>query len=154
MNGEPMKILKLAVCAILLPLGVMLIGDTTAVYAQGGHGGHGGMHSGHGKKTAKSSDDTVRPTLVDGVQVVKITVTGSGYSPSRITVKEDVPVRLVFEQFSASACAAQIQIPSLGVPKVSLAQGRETPVEFTPTKTGSYAFTCGMEMLTGTLVVE
>lgn len=151
-----MKNLKRAVVATMLLIGVMLVGGSTVAYAQHGHGGHGGggSHSGHGKKTATQTEDAVRPTIIDGVQVVRVAVTGSGYAPTRIAVKEDMPVRLVFEQFSSSACAAQVQIPSLGVPKVTLSLGKETPVEFTPLKAGNYEFMCGMEMLTGTLVVE
>ena len=144
------------ILSLVVAIGLALVFGTTASAQHGGCGGHGsgGSHSGHGKASKERSDDAVRATLVDGVQVVKISVSGSGYAPSRILVKEDIPVRLVFEQFSSSACAAQVQIPSLDIPRITLKQGTQTPVEFTPARAGSYAFTCGMEMLTGTLVVE
>jgi heme/copper-type cytochrome/quinol oxidase subunit 2 len=151
-----MKNLKRLIIAAMFVVGAVLTGGSLAAYAQHGCGGHGGgaSHTDHGKADATQNDETARPTIVDGVQVVKVAVTGSGYTPSRIVVREDMPVRLVFEQFSSSACASQVQIPSLDVSKVKLPKGKETPVEFTPTKAGSYLFTCGMEMLTGTLVVE
>ena len=151
-----MKNFKRSLQVTLVAVSVMLVGGSITVRAQHGCGGHGDgeSHSGHGKSNTAQADEVARPSMVDGVQVVKVAVTGAGYTPSRIVVREDVPVRLVFEQFSSSACVSQVQIPSLGVSKLTLPKGKETPVEFTPTKPGSYEFTCGMEMVTGTLVVE
>jgi heme/copper-type cytochrome/quinol oxidase subunit 2 len=151
MNGS-----KRFILGALATIGLTFASGDAAYAQHGGCGSHGsgGSHSGHRKGSTSQSDDAVRATISDGVQIVRISVSESGYTPSRIVVKEDVPVRLVFEQFSSSACAAQVQIPSLGVPRITLKAGKETPVEFTPTKAGTYEFTCGMEMLTGTLVVE
>ena len=67
------------------------------------------------------------------VQEIRITVKG-GYSPDVIRVKEGVPLRLVFDRQEASDCSDR--------------------VVFTPDKSGSFGFACGMNMLHGTLIVE
>lgn len=134
------------------------IGAIAATAQHGcGHGGMDGSHAGHGSTAQTARNETpeaVRATLVGGVQVLTVVVRGSGYTPSRIAVRRNVPVRLLFEQTTSSACAAQVQIPDLDVAKTALPKGVETPIEFTPTEAGTYVFTCGMEMLEGTIVVE
>lgn len=119
-----------------------------------GHGSSGGSHAGHDSKINKSADDGVAASIVDGVQVVRVRVEDTGYSPSRITVRPNIPVRLVFDQNAISACAAQVQIPSLNIPKTTLRIGVDTPIEFTPVKTGTIKFSCGMNMLKGEIVVQ
>ena len=88
----------------------------------------------------------------DGVQEVPITVKG-GYSPNIIRVKEGVPLRLVFDRQEASDCSDRVVFPDFQTSK-SLAPFAKTTLEFTPTKSGSFGFACGMNMLHGTLIVE
>ena len=87
-----------------------------------------------------------------GVQEVRITVKG-GYSPDVIRVKEGVPLRLVFDRQEASDCSDRVVFPDFQASK-SLAPFATTTLEFTPTKSGSFGFACGMNMLHGTLIVE
>ncbi|MDY7227128.1 cupredoxin domain-containing protein [Hyalangium rubrum] len=87
-----------------------------------------------------------------GVQEVTITVAG-GYSPSEVKLKKGMPVRLRFIRKDTGGCADELLIPDFGV-KQPLPGLTETVVEFTPDKTGSFPFTCGMRMLKGTLVVN
>ena len=86
-----------------------------------------------------------------GVQRVTITVKG-GYSPDTIVVKQGVPVRLDFQRDEASSCSEQVVFGDFGIAR-DLPAFKTTPVEFTPDKAGTFAFTCGMRMLRGTLVV-
>ena len=99
-----------------------------------------------GPKKAKEAE------VKDGVQEVRITVKG-GYSPDVIRVKEGVPVRLVFDRQEASDCSDRVVFPDFQASK-SLAPFATTTLEFTPTKSGSFGFACGMNMLHGTLIVE
>jgi len=87
-----------------------------------------------------------------GIQEVRITVKG-GYSPDVIRVKEGVPLRLVFDRQEASDCSDRVVFPDFQTSK-SLAPFATTTLEFTPTKSGSFGFACGMNMLHGTLIVE
>ena len=86
------------------------------------------------------------------VQEIRITVKG-GYSPDVIRVKEGLPLRLVFDRQEASDCSDRVVFPDFQASK-SLAPFATTTLEFTPTKSGSFGFACGMNMLHGTLIVE
>jgi len=93
-----------------------------------------------------------RAELRGGMQEVEITVKG-GYSPNLITVKEGVPLRLIFDRQENSDCSSRVVFPDFGVSKSLAAFGRTT-VELMPARTGEFGFACGMNMLHGTLVVE
>ena len=93
-----------------------------------------------------------RAEVRGGAQELEITVKG-GYSPDVIRVREGVPVRLVFNRQESSDCTARVVFPDFGVSKSLPAFGKAV-VEFTPGKSGSFGFACGMNMLHGTLLVE
>jgi plastocyanin domain-containing protein len=86
-----------------------------------------------------------------GVQEIKIIVQG-GYSPDRIEVKRNQPVRLLFQREEANPCTEQVIFGDFGISKM-LPQGQTVPVEFTPDKSGEFTFHCGMNMVRGKLVV-
>jgi Cu+-exporting ATPase len=93
-----------------------------------------------------------RAEVRGGVQEVEITVKG-GYSPSLIHVQQGVPVRFVFDRRETGECSSRVVFPDFGVSK-SLTPFDRTSLELLPTKTGTFGFACGMNMLHGTLVVE
>ena len=84
---------------------------------------------------------------------IKIIVSASSYEPSRISVKKGQPVRLAFYRADAQNCGGKVVFPSLNIER-ELPAGRTTVVEITPERSGELAFTCGMKMLRGALVVE
>lgn len=87
-----------------------------------------------------------------GLQEINVTVK-DGYSPDVIAVKRGLPVRLNFYRAETSSCSEQIVFGDFGIAR-SLPPFKTTPIEFTPEKTGEFAFTCGMNMLRGKLIVE
>ncbi|MBI4308641.1 MAG: heavy metal translocating P-type ATPase [Chloroflexi bacterium] len=87
-----------------------------------------------------------------GAQEVRITVKG-GYSPDIISVRQGMPLRLVIDRQEASDCTSRIVFPDFQVSKSLPAYGTTT-LEFTPDRSGSFGFACGMNMLHGTLIVE
>lgn len=91
--------------------------------------------------------------LEDGVQVVRVEVGPMGYRPERIRLEAGVPARLIFHRTVESACAEQVQIPAYGIERTDLPMEQDVVFEFTPDETGEFVFTCGMDMLKGTLVV-
>lgn len=107
-----------------------------------------------GDGTDVQSDEATSAQMQDGVQEVRITVRNDGYEPDRIELQHGVPARLVFIQEATSPCAAEVQVPAFEVEKTELPRGEETVVEFTPDETGEFSFVCGMEMLSGTLLVR
>ena len=87
-----------------------------------------------------------------GRQDVTIIVRG-GYEPSTIRVKAGTPVRLVFDRQETSGCSEEVVFPDFGVRKY-LPANEQTVLELTPTRPGTYEFTCGMSMLRGKLIAE
>lgn len=86
------------------------------------------------------------------VQVIKMTQSASGYSPSTLRVKAGTPVRWVITSESSFTCASSIVVPSLGI-RTNLKKG-ENIIEFTPTAKGSIPYSCSMGMYRGTIIVE
>ncbi|MGH3520332.1 MAG: heavy metal translocating P-type ATPase [Haloechinothrix sp.] len=87
-----------------------------------------------------------------GVQEVAITVKG-GYSPDLVRVRQDVPVRLVFDRRERGDCTSQVVFADLALSK-ALPAFAKTAVEFTPEKAGRLSYACGMNMVHGALLVE
>lgn len=86
------------------------------------------------------------------VAEVPIVVQG-GYSPSTVRVPAGARVRLVFDRREDSSCSEEVVIPAFGIRKFLPAHDRRV-VELPTVAPGKYGFTCGMNMLRGTLVVE
>lgn len=87
-----------------------------------------------------------------GVQRVRVTVKG-GYTPDVIVVRKGVPVELDFYRDEASACTEQVVFPDFRLGR-HLAAFETTTVRLTPDREGEFAFTCGMNMVRGKLVVQ
>lgn len=88
------------------------------------------------------------------VQRAAITVLPGGYEPAAVVLEAGVPAELVFTRPASGGCGNEVQIPDFGVGKTALPVGEAITVQFTPEEPGTYAFTCGMNMLRGTLIVE
>ena len=84
---------------------------------------------------------------------IKVTVSGAGYEPSRVEVKRGQPVKLAFYRKDADNCGGEVVFPKLNVRK-KLPVGQTVVVEVTPKEAGELAFTCGMNMYKGALVVQ
>jgi plastocyanin domain-containing protein len=91
-------------------------------------------------------------TQSNGVQEVIITVDG-GYRPDRVVVVAGQPVKLSFDRHDSNSCLDELLIPDFGI-SAHLPMNRTTTVEFSPTKVGEYAFTCGMRMFRGIIEVK
>ena len=88
----------------------------------------------------------------DGVVEVPLVIENTQYVPSTITIPADTPVRLVVDRREDAACSNQLVLPQLGV-SAPLADNAITKVDVPATKAGTYSMTCGMGMMSGTLVV-
>ncbi len=86
------------------------------------------------------------------VQEVRITVQG-GYTPSVARVSKGKPIRLIFDRLEKSPCSDEVIISKAGIRRF-LKPFEETAIVFTPAETGTYEFTCGMNMLRGRVEVE
>ena len=90
--------------------------------------------------------------LADGLQRVRVTVRG-GYRPNVVQVRQGLPVEILFDRQESGDCTSRVVFADFGV-NAALPAHRAVPVRFTPDRAGSFAFTCGMNMVRGTLVVE
>lgn len=88
----------------------------------------------------------------DGKQDVVINVHSNGYTSDIKQIKVGVPVKLTLLSNNVQSCAKSFLIPTLGVMKI-LPENGPTVIEFTPNKTGTLAYTCGMGMYTGSFSV-
>ena len=102
------------------------------------------------------SDSAGLTPIVDGKQVIKMTVLAVDYSPRFFTVKAGVPVRWEITSSGQAGCAAGSIISKI-LPNGSLylnsSQGQVTVAEFTPKTAGVYRFACPMGMAKGTIQV-
>lgn len=89
--------------------------------------------------------------LVNGERVVKITQSGSGYSPRNVTVKKDVPVKLLVNATNLYSCTASFVIPKFNI-WTNFVEG-VNEINFTPIDTGPIKFSCTMGMYTGIINV-
>jgi plastocyanin domain-containing protein len=107
------------------------------------------MFSGSGNGGKNISQDSA--AVVDGVQTVNITQSSSGYSPNNFTVKKGIPVKWVINSTDSQTCAASIIFSEFNIRK-ALKSGQNV-IEFTPTETGNFKFSCSMGMYRGTFRV-
>jgi Cu+-exporting ATPase len=86
-----------------------------------------------------------------GIQEVHIIVKG-GYSPNLVSARRGRPLRLIFDRQETNPCSDTVVFPDLAIRR-ALPAFQQTSVEFVPETAGEFAFTCGMSMLRGTLII-
>ena len=84
---------------------------------------------------------------------IRVQVTAAGFTPARLEVAAGRTVKLAFSRPDAQNCGGTVQFPAIGLTK-TLPPGQVTLVEFIAPKSGSLAFTCGMGMMRGALVIR
>ena len=101
--------------------------------------------------TASNAVPPANTVSTGGVQTVRMDVTSGGYSPNKLSIKNGVPVKWIINVKQLTGCNRVLQMPAYNI-RVNLVQGEQT-VEFTPTKTGTVSWSCGMGMLRGSFTV-
>jgi plastocyanin domain-containing protein len=84
---------------------------------------------------------------------IQMTVTEDGFVPAEVKVKQGEPVTLAITRKTDKTCATEIVIRDYGIEQ-KLPLGKTVTVSFTPKKAGKVKYACGMDMITGFLVVE
>lgn len=136
---------------------VVFILASIQLNAQCGMMGSGEMKHGDSKDAAHKEHKEAVPSKAyafindDGMQEATITIK-DGYQPSTIVVKKGIPIRLNFD-LQEEKCTGTVVFKDFDIKK-ELAVSEFTVVEFTPRKSGSFTFTCPMDMIHGTLIVK
>lgn len=104
-----------------------------------------------GKITAKTAETDPNVAIEDGVQIVHMVESNSGYFPNNFTVKKNMPIRWLIDAQAPYSCASVLGIRSLRLQK--FLKAGQNIIEFTPKEAGILKFSCSMGMYTGTFVV-
>lgn len=102
--------------------------------------------------TSESGAQTVnKASKVDGVQTVTTQLSSGRYEP--ITVQKGVPVKWIIqaEAGDLNGCNNAIVVPKFNIEK-QLEAG-DNVIEFTPTESGSFAYSCWMGMIRSKITV-
>ncbi len=118
---------------------------------KGGHK-HAGQSAQHGGHSSTATAERAVATLVsDNLQTAAVVVK-NGYTPATIVARKGIPLQLSFD-LQEESCTGTVIFKELNVRK-ELTPFSVTIVELTPNATGSFAFSCPMNMIHGTLIVE
>jgi len=133
--SSTMKLARLASLILALVAGVVLVACSS------------GTTSGPG--TTAPARYTVG---ADGVAEVQLAIRNTKYVPNEIVIPADRPVRIIIDRQESVPCSDQFQIQAAEV-FVDLAPNGVTRVDVPPMSAGTYAMTCGMEMMSGKIIV-
>jgi plastocyanin domain-containing protein len=97
------------------------------------------------------ASESKSPRPADGA--IAIAVTEKGFEPAVVRVPAGKLVTLVVTRKTERTCAKQIVIAEENVKK-DLPLGEPVEISFTPTRTGEIRYACGMDMLSGRVIVE
>lgn len=121
-----------------------------AAPAQAAPAGSGGCACCGGAQAPAGAATAGAATVEGGVQRISVDLSKGYYDPSTIQLKAGIPAEITFSQ--SSGCTAQVQSPDLGFFE-DLSSGPKT-VKLPALQAGSYGFACGMNMVSGTIVVK
>jgi plastocyanin domain-containing protein len=105
------------------------------------------------KDGAKSSPPPAPPSVsADGTRVIPINVNDAGYDPAKITAKAGEKLELEFTRRTPTECGSQVKVA--GGAAVDLPVGKPVKIAVTAPASGELSFVCGMDMMTGVIVVN
>ena len=96
-----------------------------------------------------AAETVIVPVSQDKVQRFEITVDSYSFMPSRIVVKQNVPVELIFKSVSwIVPHNFVLRSPEAGITiEQEIGSGDPTIVRFTPTRIGEFKFSCTKKLL-------
>lgn len=115
--------------------------------------GGGSIAFAGGAKTNTKSGAKSKAARRAHPKTVRVNVNKNGFSPSSINVEEGFPITLIFKRTTKAGCGDKVVFPSLNITR-DLPVGKNVTVKFTPDQSGEIAFTCGMGMMKGKIVVQ
>lgn len=86
--------------------------------------------------------------VINGYQIVEMTVNLRGYETKVRKLKAGIPVKLKLTTSGVAGCSRAFTIPEYDISKLLPQTGTEI-IEFTPEKVGNLTYTCSMGMYSG-----
>lgn len=90
------------------------------------------------------------PPAADGVQRIVIEARDTSYSPASVTARVGVPTEITFRTDNTQGCTRFVIMSSFGVQKALPASG-DTVIDVGKLDSGTYRYTCGMGMYSGSI---
>jgi len=103
-----------------------------------------------GSEAKAATANIAKPTIENGVQIIKMTADNNGYTPNAFYVQKGKPVKWIITGSQINSCNNAVVIPSLNIQK-TLKSG-ENIIEFTPGDK-DINFSCWMGMIRGVIKV-
>src|SRR5262245_56989567 len=103
------------------------------------------------KKAPAAAPVTAGTVRADGSRQVAVAVKTAGYDPATIQAKPNEKLVLVFTRVEDTECGAQVKVENGKLYDLPMNQPVEIPV--TVPASGKVAFACGMDMMSGVIVV-
>jgi sulfite exporter TauE/SafE len=98
------------------------------------------------------NQNTFQPEIKNGRQEVEIQISSRGYYPNYFQVKMGIPVELTLRTENVFSCASDFIFPEFNL-QARLGPNDKKVLSFTPTKKGSFRYSCSMGMYTGIMEV-
>jgi plastocyanin domain-containing protein len=109
--------------------------------------------AGCGKKAEPVPPPPAAPTVAaDGTRSIPINVNDEGYDPAKIVAKPGEKLELVFTRHTKAACGAEVKVAD--GPVTPLPVGEPVKIAVTAPPSGEVRFACGMDMMTGVVIVN
>jgi len=103
-----------------------------------------------GSEAQAAAANVSKPTIENGVQIIKMTADSNGYTPNVFYVQKNMPVKWIITGSQINSCNNAVVVPSLNIQK-TLKSG-ENIIEFTPGDK-DINFSCWMGMIRGVIKV-
>ena len=114
--------------------------------------GFGYFIFGQSKPSISASANNL-PALVDGVQILKMDASSTGYTPGTLKIKAGLPVRWEVTNKGVSGCTNAILAPQLFKGPFNINNPGLNTKEFAAPTAGIYRVACWMGMISGTIEV-
>ena len=125
-------------------------GSSTSGSSNSSSNSSGNSSSSSNSSSPKKSSSGAVATMGDGVQTIETSLSG-GYTPITVTVGTPVKWTISATKKTLTSCNRTIEIPEFDIEK-TLSAG-DNVIEFTPTKAGTFTYTCWMGMIRSTITV-
>ena len=127
---------------VIIGIGVLIAIGAFAIFAMNGAKKSGTSAVPTTAPTQMPTEAQASPTASEAGQMVTIEGTDYSFSPSTITLTKDKPVTITFKNMGK--LPHNLVITDLGVSTDTISPGKETTVEVTTSKVGTFAFICSI----------